>query len=201
MRRGVGHYFRTGLGGGGTAARRLGGTTKTAARLFSALSSLSAGTPGPPGIPVDRALLAGRSVEQILDVVTDAVRPVDGSLDAEANRRAIRDALSEVLRRHPDAELEHLDEAQRLLAVEAFVANDVFNRLVADIGKAIKAAASSTAQAVSRLKEIYSYIREVVAQEFRRLTGDSRNISAARLQRIVHTTLTDAISVFESYST
>lgn len=201
MRQGVSHYFRTGLGGGGRAARRFGGTTRTAARLFSALSSLSAGSPASPAMPIDRALLAGRSAEQVLDAVVDAVRPVDGSYDAESNRKAVRDALSEVLKRHPQAELENLNEEQRLLAVEAFIANDVFNRLIADVGKTIKARAPSTSQALTRFKEIQSYIRQVVAAEFRKLVPGASDLSTARLQGIVRQTLHNAIDVFESYLT
>jgi hypothetical protein len=201
LRQGVGHYFRTGLGGGGRAARRLGGTTRTAARLYSALSSLSAGGPATPGIPIDRTLLAGRSAEQVLDAVVDAVRPVDGTYDAESNRKAVRDALSEVLHRHPEAELENLNEEQRLLAVEAFTANDVFNRMIADVGKTIKARAPSTPQALIRLKEIQSYIRQVVAAEFRSLVPVATHLSSARLQGVVRRTLQNAIDVFESYLT
>lgn len=201
LRQGVGHYFRTGLGGGGSAARRFGGTTRTAARLFSALSSLSKGTPASPGMAIDRALLAGRSAEQVLDAVVDAVRPVDGSLDAESNRKAVRDALSEVLQRYPAAELENLNDEQRLLAVEAFIAKDVFNRLIADVGKTIKAHAPSTSQALTRFKEIQSYIRQVVAAEFRKLVPGASDLSTARLQGIVRQTIQNAIDVFESYLT
>lgn len=201
MRQGVGHYFRTGLGGGGTAARRFGGTTRTAARLYSALSSLSAGAPVTPGSPLDRALLAGRSAEQILDAVVEAVRPVDGSHDAEASRKAVQDALSEVLQRYPEAELVDLNNEQRLLAVEAFIANDVFNRFVSDVGKAIKAHTPSASQVVVRFKEVHSYIRQVVAAEFRKLARSTADLSTSQLQNIVRQTLQNVVSVFESYLT
>ena len=52
MRRGVGHYVRTGYGGSPTAARRMGGTASTAGVLHDALSSIAAGQPSSPGSPL-----------------------------------------------------------------------------------------------------------------------------------------------------
>ena len=97
LRRGLGHYVRTGYGGAGTAARRFGGTASTADALNGALSSLAAGRVAAPGSILDRALLTGRTTRQIIDALIEAVRPADGTQDAEASRASINDALSEVL--------------------------------------------------------------------------------------------------------
>ena len=48
MRRGFGHYVRSGYGGAGTASRRMGGTAATAGALGSALASLAGGQPAAP---------------------------------------------------------------------------------------------------------------------------------------------------------
>ena len=63
MRRGVGQYVRTGLGGSGTAARRFGGTARTANALYHVLGG---GLPGreTPG-PLDTDLLKGKSLSLI----------------------------------------------------------------------------------------------------------------------------------------
>ena len=52
--------------------------------------------------------------------------------NAEASRYAIKEALSDVLVRFEDANLLDLTEAQRLFAVETYLALDVFRRFELD---------------------------------------------------------------------
>ena len=47
MRRGLGHYVGSGLGGSAWATRRMGGTARKAGALYAALDSLSRGTTPP----------------------------------------------------------------------------------------------------------------------------------------------------------
>lgn len=99
LRRSIGHYVRTGYGGASTAARRLAGTARTAGSLYGTLSPTPTATPVGPdsGARLDRALLSGRSANEVMDAVVEAVRPVDGTQDAEAGRTAIKASLSECL--------------------------------------------------------------------------------------------------------
>ena len=133
MRRGLGHYVRTGYGGSNITAQRFGSTAATAGALGGALAGVASGHPALPGSPLDPALLAGRSVNEVMDAVVEAVRPVDGTQDAEAERAAIRDALSELLTRFPEADLLNLDPDQRGFAIERFTAIDVFRRFELDV--------------------------------------------------------------------
>ena len=141
MQRGLRDYVRKGYGGRATAVRRFGGTASTAGTLYGALSSVAGGQAAAPGSPLDPALLAGRSAREVMDAIVEAVRPADGTQDAEASRAAIKDALSELLTMFPEADLLNLTEDQRETAIERFVAIDVYRRAILDIGKAIQAKA------------------------------------------------------------
>ena len=121
MRRGVGRYVSKGLGGSGMGTRRLGGTVRNAGALYGALSATASGQPSAPGSPLDPALLAGRSANEIMDAVVEAVRPTDGTQDAESARSAIKDALSAVLIQYEDADLLNLSKDQRALAIEQYL--------------------------------------------------------------------------------
>ena len=55
------------------------------------------------GIP-DANVSAGNSAQEVMDAVTEAVRPVDGTQDTESSRAAIQDALAETLTQFPDAD-------------------------------------------------------------------------------------------------
>ena len=199
MRKSVGHYARRGLGGGGIAVRRLGGTVRTAGVLFGALSAAASGQASEQGNELDPAVLSGRSADEIMSAVVEAVRPVDGTLDGEASRAAIGKALSELLTQFPDADLLSLSEEQRLLAVERFIAWDVFNRFQLDLGKTIQEKAPSIVSALSRLKEVRDFIMETVAAEFRKLASGTVALGSNKVAAIVHAALGQVIGVFEGY--
>jgi|SRR5580693_2202474 hypothetical protein len=199
MRRGLGHYTRTGLGGAATAARRMGGTAQTAGSLFNSLAGLASGTTT-PGAALDPSILQGRSANAITTAIVEAVRPVDGTQDAEASRDAIQDALSELLNQYPDADLINLDEEQRWTVVEGYLATDIYNRIQLDVGKTIQDKSSSLTVALQRLAEVKSYVRETVAAKLRTLRSKGTQPTPRRVGEIIRVTIRETFDVFEGYA-
>ena len=199
LRRGVGRYFSSGLGGSRTAARRMGGTSVTAGTLYGALGGNS------PGASVDRETLdtealKGKSAEEVIKTVIDTVRPVDGTQEGEATRESINDAMAELLNRHPEANLLELNETQREFVIDQYVSMDVFRQFYLDVGKTIQDKAPSATTGVARLKEAREYIRETVCASFRRLREAGTNLSGNRVSRIINRVLVDAFDVFSGYA-
>lgn len=199
LRRSLAHYVRSGYGGSIVTTRRFGGTARTAATLGGVLASVAAGGPAAPGSPLDPRLLAGRSHAEVMSAVVEAVRPIDGSTDAEANRASIGDALSDLLRRYPDANLLQLDDAQRAYVIEGFTAADVFRRYELDLGRTILEKAPSVTAAMARLKDVRDYIRQVVSASYRKLADAGQRLTAGSIESIVRSALADAFTVFEEY--
>jgi len=198
LRRALGHYVRTGLGGTRTASRRLGGTAHTANALYSALSQLASGQTQ-PGSPLDRDLLAGKSARGVIAAVVEAVRPVDGTLDAEASRNAVSLALSDLLTKFPEADLVNLSEVERAFVIECFVARDVYNRFHLDLGQTILNSAPSAAAAAARSKEVLDYVRQTVSAAFRNLASTRQTLVASRVAQVVQAAVRDALVVFDEY--
>jgi len=194
MRRGVGQYFSQGYGGGATAVRRFSGTARTADALYAALSGGAAAL-GIPEANVD----AGSSAQEIMDAVTEAVRPVDGTQDTESSRAAIQDALAETLTQFPDADLTNLSEEQKEIAIERYVASDVYRRFSLDVGRTVITKAPNAVAGASRLKEIREYVRETVSAAFRKIRTAGQRLGAGRVASIVRSALGEAIQVFEGY--
>ena len=201
MRKGVGHYVKKGLGGARTATRRFGGTARTAGSLYGVLSAAAAGQAASPGSPFDPALLEGRSAEEVLDVLVETVRPIDGTQDTEATRFAINDALSELLAQYPEANLLDLSEEQRLFTIERYIAFDVFIRFDLDVGQHLRDSAPGVTVELARLREVKAYIRETVAATFRRIRDSAQSLNQAKIVGITRETLNDAFEVFEGYLT
>lgn len=193
-------YVRSGYGGSSTAARRMGSTASTASALGQALGGLGPAGGGVAGAaPIDRIATAGRSVDEIMDALVDAARPVDGSQDAEASRVAIRDSLADLLTRYEDADLLNLSDEQREFAIERFTANDIFQRFQLDVGMAVQEHAPSPTECLSRLKEIKSYIQETVAESFRRLRNDGQRMTSRNVAQVVSRAIKETFDVFEAY--
>lgn len=200
MRRGIGQYVSQGYGGSGTATRRMGGTILSSEMLFSALSGGAGNAFQAPGAPLDPAVLAGQSADEVMDAVTDAVRPVDGTQDAESSRAAIQDALADTLDRFPDADLLNLTNEQKEYAVEVFVASDIYGRLFLDLGTKVIESAPSTSAGLGRLKEIRDYVRETVAASFRSLREKGVSLSKGRVSSVVREAIRETFIVFEGYA-
>jgi hypothetical protein len=196
LHRGFSHYVRRGYGGSQGAVRRFGSTVSTAKSLYTTLLPDTFF----PGKQLDAALLAGMSAQEVMDALVEAVRPVDGTQDAEAGRYAIREALSELLTQYPEADLINLDNSQRNFAIQRYVAFDVFRRFDLDLGKAIRDKAPSATIALSRLSDVRDYINETVAAAFRKLEDLGRTINALRVSRVVRDALSDTFQVFEDYT-
>lgn len=200
LRRGLGHYVGKGLGGSRTAARRLGGTARTAGSLYGALSAVAAGQPAEAGSPLDPALLSGRSTDEVISAVIEATRPVDGTLDGEASRSAIHSALSGLLARSPDTGFLNLTVDDRFFIIERFVAIDIFNRIELDVGAHIQDKAQSISAGLARLRSIRDYVKQAVSNTFRKLRAAGGQPTARRVAAIARQTIQETFEVFEGYA-
>ncbi len=200
MHRGMRYYVSRGYGGSSTATHRMGGTIQSSETLFSAVSGVPGNPLQAPGAQLDPAMLAGRSADDIMDAVTDAVRPVDGTQDSESSRAAIRDALSDTLEKYPDADLLNLTDQQKEYAVEVFVVADIYGRFNLDLGTHVIENAPSASAGLSRLKEIRDYIRETAAEAFRNLKSKGQYLSKSRVAAVVRDAIHETFEVFEGYT-
>lgn len=200
LRRGVGHYFKKGYGGTGSSTKRFGGTARTAGSLFGALSPPGAGARTPERDAFEQACRAGGTPEAIVTTLVEALRPVDGTQDAEAERKSLAEALADFLRQFPNVDMLNLTEPQRLSIVARYVALDVYRRFFLDVGKTIIDNAPTYATGVARVKEAKEYIRETVQAAFDRLKNAGSGLTSKRIVTLVARALKDAIEVFQSYT-
>ncbi|GAA5201999.1 hypothetical protein GCM10023346_47750 [Arthrobacter gyeryongensis] len=198
LRRAVGHYVRTGYGGSATMTRRLGGTAATAGRLGGVLQSGRT----PDGADLRDAVLAsGNDVNVVLDAIVDAASPADGSQDKESSRRAVRDALSELLVRFPDADLLALTDAQRVFVIERYAALDVYGRFCLDLHKTVLEKAADPATGLRRLSSIREFIVQHVSAAFRAVRERGASATTKSVARLTREALRETLGVFEDYTT
>lgn len=198
LRRTLGHYVRTGYGGSATMSRRVGGTAATAGRLNGVLQSGRA----PDGSALrDAALASGNDVNVVLDAIVEAASPADGTQDRESSRHAVRDALTDLLDRFPDADLLALTDAQREFVIERYAALDVYGRFCLDLKKTIMDKAPDPATALRRLRQVREFISQQVASAFRTVRERGAPATTANVARLTAQALRETLHVFEEYTT
>lgn len=199
LKKALHHYVKTGYQGAGNATKRHGGTIRTASALYDILSNpTSASTSGEARL--DQTSLEGRSADEVMDAIVEATRPVDGTQDAETSRGSIKDSLSELLSRYPEADLLNLNEEQRLFSIELYLSAEIYRRFDLDLGTTIQDKAADARDALSKLKEVKDYIRETVAASFKKMDSSGQRVDARTVGQIIQNTLQDVFQVFESYS-
>lgn len=195
LRRGLGHYSRSGMGGSGNAARRLGGSASAASSLHNALTSLASGQPLPPELGINPQALAGLTPAEIADVLVDAIKPIDGTQDAEATRDSAARALSDILAQNND--LTNLSPAQVDQVTAATLGYNVAHRIELDVGKSIIDKAPTKGEGLERLQEMKDYVREVVAAQYAAERAANGAIGRAVIDRISRDAIQQAFEVFE----
>ena len=199
LSQGIGHYVQTGLGGSRNASRRMAGTARRAGVLYGVLHALSSGTTPVVDLGLDPARLAGRPAREIVDRIAGALSPSDGSLDSEASRHSISQALCELIRREPTLDIAALTHEHIILATELFISADICRRIEVDVGKTVLDKAPDSATAMRRLEQMYRYVRQVVASSFRRRPASSEPLTQRAATRLASRAIQDTVEVFESY--
>ena len=199
LRRGLGYYVRTGLGGSRNASRRMASTALRAGALYGVLQALGNGTVPQVDLGIDPAGLAGHPVREIVDRIAEALSPSDGALDSEASRRSISWALCEFMHREPEADLLALTLGQIALAMELFIGADICSRIELDVGKTVFDRAPDLATAVDRFQEMKSYVRQLVAACFRRQSTDAGPLTQSGAVQLAERVIQETFDVFVSY--
>jgi hypothetical protein len=199
LRKGLGRYVRDGLAGSAAGARRMGTTARTASALYNTLSALQAGQATRADLGVDPATLTGRTAKEIMDVVVEAIRPNDGTQDAEANRQSIAIATADLLAQFPNADLTALSSDQIELLVERYVAHDLCQRVELDVGSQIEKKAPDAATAVRRLEEMKDFVAAEVHSVLQARRDRGERLQRDRVGALITATMQEIFRVFEEY--
>jgi hypothetical protein len=177
----------------------MAGTARRAGALYGVINSLAAGGPPPPELGLTPGQIAGLSSRELADRIAGALSPADGTLDAEAGRRCINQALVELLKQEPDADLKALSADQTALVLELYVGEEICHRIDLDVGKAIVEKAPSPATGVTRMEEMADYVRACVAKCFRKAKEDGRAFSRTSTGLLISQIIKNTFDVFEEY--
>lgn len=195
LKKSLGHYSKTGMGGAKNLSRRMRTSTKVAAHFFQTLQSLRDDENFALGKILSDLQERGANANEIIDTIIDNVCPNGGSLDEASCRDSGSFALSEFMEQNPDADISKLTDDQIWKLVGTFLVNEAFNRIQLDIGQAFEKQDVSALERVSRMNEMKDYLESDISAQLNRLrNSEGQTIDK---QKLFQTAIKNTFEVYE----
>lgn len=186
LKSGLKNYVKTSFGGSRKAAKRLGGATKSAGILYNALSSISdqIDYTGQSDL-LSKEVLSTKTPAEIIDYIVDTLAPLDGTQDSETRQWSMNNALSDLYKEFPDADIENLNKDQIDYTVECFAIEELLRRFELDLEQTIIENAPSNLEGIKRSKDAKSFIREVAHSSFDDLKTNGKSLTTDNVAEVV----------------
>lgn len=195
LRKSLGHYSKTGMGGAKNLSKRMRISTKVAANFFQTFQSLRDNENFALGKILSELQGRGANANEIIDTIIDNVCPNGGSLDEVSCRDSGRFALSEFMNQNPDADISKLTDDQIWSLTGTFLGNEAFSRIQLDIGQAFEKQDVSAVERVNRMNEMKDYLQSEISVQLNRLrNSDSQTID---MQKLFQTAIKNTFEVYE----
>lgn len=190
LRKSLGHYSKTGMGGAEKLSKRMRTSTKVASHLFQTFQSLRDNEDFWLGKILSDLKERGADANEIIDTIIEHVCPNGGSLDEVACRDSGRFALSEFMNQNPDADISKLTDDQIWSLTCTFLGNEAFSRVQLDIGQSFEKQEISAVERVNRMNEMKEYLQSEISAQLNRLrNNDSQMIDMQKLfQKVIKNT-------------
>ena len=199
LRRALGHYSRTGMGGAASVARRMRPSTVAGSGLAQLLEAARNRTDPRVVAWVDALVTRGSTADEIAAEIVRRVTTEGGTLEEESCRASMAEALAELLEQEPDVDLLAMDADDIWTVLEAFLSREAFNRILLDIGQLFEGVRVSPVEAVRRTNEMRDYIRSEVVSQMRRTRAATQNPTPAQIEAVLRETLARTFGVFEGF--
>jgi len=197
LRRSLGHYSKTGMGGAKNVTTRMRTSAAVGAGLFRSLQTVRDGNNLTLSGLFNKLKADGADTYQFIDAIIENVCPNGGSLDETSFRNSMYSALSEYLAKFPDADMSNLSDDSIWALTSSFLGHEVFSRVQLDIGQAFEKQSVSMAERMVRLKDMREYISSEISAQINSLRLQGANQSTKMLQRILGKAIENTFRVFE----
>ena len=197
LRRALGHYSRTGMGGAQNVAKRMRTSTKSASALFGVLRSVRENID--PKIKEWISALTSRnaSASEIADEIISIVTPLGGSIDEIACKESMAQALESLIVKNPEVDLLNLSDDNIWSLIESFLGYEAFKRLCLDIGQPFEKSSLNPRVKVSLMNEMHRYLEAEIYVQIEKLRHNTQDINSNHLNTILQDALANTFFVYE----
>lgn len=197
LRRALGHYSRTGMGGAQNVAKRMRTSTKSASALFGVLRSVRENID--PKIKEWISALTSRnaSAREIADEIISIVTPIGGSIDEIACKESMAQAIESLIVKNPEIDLLNLSDDNIWSLIESFLGYEAFKRLCLDIGQPFEKASLNPRVKVSLMNEMHRYLEAEIYVQVEKLRHKTQDVNSNHLNIILQDALANTFFVYE----
>lgn len=197
LRKALGNYSRTGMGGASNVSNRMRASTSAGAGLFNFLQGVRDSTDINVRDWVNQLTAKSLSANEVADEIIDQVISLGGSLEEESCKDSMAQAMSDLLTIDPDIDLTNMDNDNIWTVMELFIANEAFNRITLDIGQLFESEKYSPQEAVLRTNEMQEYLTSEISAQIQELRTDTANPTKDEINNILQTAIRVTFEVFE----
>lgn len=195
LRKSLGHYSKTGMGGAKNLSRRMRTSTRVATNFFQTFQSLRDNENFALGKILSELQGRGANANEIIDTIIDNVCSNGGSLDEVSCRDSGRFALSEFMSQNPDVDISKLTDDQIWSLTGTFLGNEAFSRIQLDIGQAFEKQDVSAVERVNRMNEMKDYLQSEISVQLNRLRNSGSQM--IDMQKLFQTAIKNTFEVYE----
>jgi hypothetical protein len=196
LRRALGHYSKTGMGGASRVAGRMQSSTRVASGMYSAFNSLRSGTNQTLANALSKLRDSGADAYSIIDAIVGYVCPDGGSLDEVSTRDSVSSALSDLFQKNPDIDITKLSDDNIWSLMSSFLGYEAFNRVQLDIGQAFERM-DSLGSRLARLNDMREYLESEIATQLNALRKEGAQKPPSDLQGVIRAAIERTFAVFE----
>jgi hypothetical protein len=197
LRRSLGHYSKTGMGGAKNIANRMRVSTSVGSGLFRTLQSVRDGTNQTLSNLFAKLKADGADAYQYIDAIIESVCPSGGSLDEVSCQNSVYSALSDFLNKNPNVDISNLNDDSLWSLTASFLGHEAFSRIQLDIGQAFENKQVSLLERMSRLKDMRDYVEAEISTQINLLRDKGGNQSSNSLQSIMKMAIENTFRIFE----
>lgn len=195
LRKALGHYSKSGMGGARQLSQRMRTSTKVAANFVNTFRSLR----DDESFELRKVLLElkdkNASARKVINTIIEAVCPNGGSLDEQSSQDSGTVALSEFMDENPDADICNLTDDQIWFLAGMYLSNETFSRIQVDIGQWFEKQEISDGERVDRANDMREFIQSDISAQINKLRNSENQTMS--FQRLFQETIKNTFEVYE----
>lgn len=197
LKKALGHYSHTGMGGSRNVANRMRHSAKIASRLFTSFSSLREGNEPTISNIILNYRIENIDVYAMIDAISRHICGDGGSLDETSPINSVSSALSDLFDKNPDIDITALSDDNIWSLVSSFLSYEAFSRIQLDIGQGFEAKDIPLADRISRLHDMRDYLESEISSQVISIRKEFGNMPPSDLRNSMITAIERTIKVFE----
>lgn len=197
LKKSLGHYSRTGMGGARNVANRMRHSASIASKLYSSFSSLREGNEPTISSIISNYRTENTDLYGMIDAIAGYICGDGGSLDETSPINSVSSALSDLFDKNPDIDIAALSDDNVWSLVSSFLSYEAFSKIQLDIGQGFEAKDIPLADRVTRLNDMREYLESEISSQVNVIRGGLGNKPPSDLHDVMMTAIERTFEVFE----